>query len=207
MSMAVEPDSAGVRFPPPFVYLGALLLGLAAERFVALRSFGIDWRLLVATGALLFVAGAAMMLAAAGLLPPAGRHRSPLHNADASGAVTVPAAVHQRSADAANDPHRKDRSLSVDPQSHVSRHGAYLCRPCARLGRADRLRLAPAGADRDPDAGDRPRGALSRSEVRRRLPPLQNRGSPLALTIPPLPPAGHRYVSPTAIHRSMMDTT
>jgi hypothetical protein len=48
--MAVEPDSAGVRFPPPFVYLGALLLGLAAERFVTLRSFGIDWRLLVATG-------------------------------------------------------------------------------------------------------------------------------------------------------------
>ena len=37
--MAVEPDSAGVRFPPPFLYLGALL----------------------------FVAGAAMMLAAAGL--------------------------------------------------------------------------------------------------------------------------------------------
>src|SRR6185312_8449818 len=67
MSMAVEPDSAGVRFPPPFVYLGALLLGLAAERFVTLRSFGIDWWLLVATGALLFVAGAAMMLAAAGL--------------------------------------------------------------------------------------------------------------------------------------------
>jgi hypothetical protein len=25
--MAVEPDSAVVRFPPPFVYLGALLLG------------------------------------------------------------------------------------------------------------------------------------------------------------------------------------
>jgi hypothetical protein len=36
MSMAVEP-SAGVRFPPPFVYLGALLLGLAAERLVTLR--------------------------------------------------------------------------------------------------------------------------------------------------------------------------
>ena len=40
--MADELDSAGVRFPPPFVYLGALLLGLAAERFVTLRSFGID---------------------------------------------------------------------------------------------------------------------------------------------------------------------
>lgn len=38
--MAVEPDSAGVRFPPPFIYLGALLLGLAAERFVTLRSHG-----------------------------------------------------------------------------------------------------------------------------------------------------------------------
>ena len=61
--MAVEPDSAGVRIPPPFIYLGALLSGLAAEWFVTLRSFGIDWRLLVAAGALLFVAGAAVMLA------------------------------------------------------------------------------------------------------------------------------------------------
>ena len=51
--MAVEPDSAGERFPSPFVHLGALLLGLAAERFVTLRSFGIDWRLLATTGALL----------------------------------------------------------------------------------------------------------------------------------------------------------
>src|SRR2546423_6968516 len=77
MSVAVEPDSAGVRFPPPFVYLGALLLGLAAERFVTLRSFGIDWRLLVATGALLFVAGAAVMLSAAGGVPGGGAHPSP----------------------------------------------------------------------------------------------------------------------------------
>ena len=65
--MAVKPDSADVRFPPPFVYLGALLLGLAAEWLVPMRSFGIDWRLLVSTGALLLVAGAAVMLAAAGL--------------------------------------------------------------------------------------------------------------------------------------------
>src|SRR5215217_8045012 len=77
MSMAVEPDSAGVRFPPPFLYLGALLLGLAAERFVTLSSFGIDWRLLVATGALLFVAGAAMMLAAAGLFRRLGTNVPP----------------------------------------------------------------------------------------------------------------------------------
>src|SRR5438067_10445384 len=77
MSMAVEPDSAGVRFPPPFVYLGALLLGLAAERFVTLRSFGLDWRLLVATGSLLFVAGGAMMLAAAGLFRRLGTNVPP----------------------------------------------------------------------------------------------------------------------------------
>jgi protein-S-isoprenylcysteine O-methyltransferase Ste14 len=77
MNMAVEPDSAGVRFPPPFIYLGALVLGLAAERFVALRSFGINRWLLVATGALLFAAGAATMLAAAKLFRRLGTHVPP----------------------------------------------------------------------------------------------------------------------------------
>jgi protein-S-isoprenylcysteine O-methyltransferase Ste14 len=66
-TMAVDPDSPGVRFPPPLVYLGALLLGLGAERFVALRFFGVDWQLLAATGAFLFVVGAAITLAATGL--------------------------------------------------------------------------------------------------------------------------------------------
>jgi protein-S-isoprenylcysteine O-methyltransferase Ste14 len=64
---AVEPDSPGVRFPPPFVYLGALVLGLAVERVVVPLSFGVDWRLLIAAGALLFVVGAAITLAATGL--------------------------------------------------------------------------------------------------------------------------------------------
>src|SRR3954453_368557 len=112
MSMAVEPDSAGVRVPPPFVFLGALLLGLAAERLVTLRSFGIDWRLLAAIGALLFVSGAGGVVCGGGAVPAAG---------------------HERSAVAANDPHRNDRSLSMDPESHVSWHGACLCRPCDRL--------------------------------------------------------------------------
>lgn len=31
--MAIEPGGAGARFPPPFIHPGALLLGLAAERF------------------------------------------------------------------------------------------------------------------------------------------------------------------------------
>jgi len=75
--MAVEQDSAGVRFPPPFVYLGALLLGLTAERFVTLRSFSIDWRLLAVTGVLLFVAGAVLMVAAAGLFRRLGTNAPP----------------------------------------------------------------------------------------------------------------------------------
>lgn len=75
--MANQPDSAGVRFPPPFIYLGTLLLGFAAEWFVASRSFGIDGRLLVATGGLLFVAGAAMMFAAAGLFRRLGTNVRP----------------------------------------------------------------------------------------------------------------------------------
>src|SRR5256886_17305469 len=77
MSMTVEPDSAGVRFPPPFVYLGALLLGLAAERFVTLRSFGIDWRVLVAPGGRLFVARAGGGVSAGRGGPPAGGQPSP----------------------------------------------------------------------------------------------------------------------------------
>ena len=44
MSTAAKPDSPGVRVPAPFVFLGALLLGLAAEQIVALRSFGIESR-------------------------------------------------------------------------------------------------------------------------------------------------------------------
>jgi protein-S-isoprenylcysteine O-methyltransferase Ste14 len=75
--MAAEPDSAGVRFPPPFVYLGALLSGLAAERFVAPSSFGFDWRLLAAAGALLFVAGGAIVLAPAGLFRRFGTNIPP----------------------------------------------------------------------------------------------------------------------------------
>ena len=51
-----------MRFPPPLVYLGALLLGLASEQFVSLRSFGVDRRLMAATGGLRFVAGAVEMV-------------------------------------------------------------------------------------------------------------------------------------------------
>jgi Zn-dependent M28 family amino/carboxypeptidase len=35
MNMAVEPDSAGVRFPPPFIYLGALLFAAGVATMLA----------------------------------------------------------------------------------------------------------------------------------------------------------------------------
>ena len=49
-------------------------MGRAADRFVALSYFGIDRWLLVAMGALLFAAGAVMILAAARLLPVSYTH-------------------------------------------------------------------------------------------------------------------------------------
>ena len=75
--MTAEPDNAGVRFPPPFLYLGALLLGFAVEHFSGLRSFGIDWWLQVTVGVLLFIAGASLMLAAAGLFRRLGTNVPP----------------------------------------------------------------------------------------------------------------------------------
>ena len=51
--MAVEPDSAGVHFPPPFIHLGALLLRVGGRAFRrAPGSFDIDWRLIVVNAAL-----------------------------------------------------------------------------------------------------------------------------------------------------------
>ena len=58
--MEIEPDSAGVRFPPPLVFLGVLLIGLAAERLVGLRSFGTDGPALRVLGLLLTLAGFAI---------------------------------------------------------------------------------------------------------------------------------------------------
>ncbi|MGZ8347733.1 MAG: methyltransferase family protein [Allosphingosinicella sp.] len=77
MTMAIEQDSAKVRFPPPLVYFGLLLTGFGAERFVRLRSFGLDRPLLVAAGVLLIAAGALMIAAAIGLFRRAGTPPEP----------------------------------------------------------------------------------------------------------------------------------
>jgi protein-S-isoprenylcysteine O-methyltransferase Ste14 len=75
--MQEEQDSAGVRFPPPFIYLGMLLIGLAAERVIGPRSFGLDRPLLLGAGLLLSIAGAAAIVAAAGLFRRAGTTPEP----------------------------------------------------------------------------------------------------------------------------------
>src|SRR5436190_19838676 len=67
----------GCALPSALRLSGSAAVGASAERFVTLHSFGIDWRLLVATGALLFIAGAAMMLAAAGLYRRLGTNVPP----------------------------------------------------------------------------------------------------------------------------------
>jgi protein-S-isoprenylcysteine O-methyltransferase Ste14 len=75
--MNIEPDSAQVRFPPPFVYLGFLLIGFGAERFVGLRSLGLDRTLGLGLGTLLFLAGTATGLAATSRFRRAGTDVKP----------------------------------------------------------------------------------------------------------------------------------
>lgn len=70
--MKIQADSAQVRFPPPFVYLGFLLLGFGAERWIGPRTLGIANPWLWAAGALLLLAGAWLVLAAAGRFKRAG---------------------------------------------------------------------------------------------------------------------------------------
>jgi len=64
--MKVDEDSARVRFPPPFVFLGTLLLGLAAERLTGPLTLGLGRMPAILLGATLFAAGFALDLLAMG---------------------------------------------------------------------------------------------------------------------------------------------
>ena len=74
--MADENKGAGVRFPPPFIYLGFLLAGLALEYAFPL-SFGLNRLLLAFVGALLVLAGLGVGLPAMGLFRKAGTTPEP----------------------------------------------------------------------------------------------------------------------------------
>jgi protein-S-isoprenylcysteine O-methyltransferase Ste14 len=81
--MAAQLDHADVRFPPPLLYLGALLLGIGGDRL--LRSTGL-WRLAglgltrsveVSAGLIVGAAGLAVMIAGAGLFVKLGTNVRP----------------------------------------------------------------------------------------------------------------------------------
>jgi protein-S-isoprenylcysteine O-methyltransferase Ste14 len=64
--MRISEDSAQVRFPPPFVYAGFLLLGLALGRFLGKPGFGIEPVPASIAGAMIAIVGSAIMLSAIG---------------------------------------------------------------------------------------------------------------------------------------------
>ena len=75
--MESGPDHAGVRFPPPFIYLGVLLIGIAAEWFVPLRRFGLDRTLLIILGVGFVLGGILLAMTAIGLFRKAGEQPEP----------------------------------------------------------------------------------------------------------------------------------
>lgn len=75
--LQVDQDSARVSFPPPFVYLGFLLLGLGAERFVPPSTFGVERTPLIVAGTILFLAGVAIGVPASGLFRRLGTNVEP----------------------------------------------------------------------------------------------------------------------------------
>lgn len=66
-------DDAGIRFPPPLIFLGFLLLGFVADRLLTLPPLPLPWWI----GALVAVGGAALEWRAFQLLRRAGEDPKP----------------------------------------------------------------------------------------------------------------------------------
>ena len=75
--MEIEQDSPRVRFPPPLVFVGVLLIGLGAERFLQLRNFGLDQVTSIGFGVALVLVGFAIGLAAVRSFNQAGTRPEP----------------------------------------------------------------------------------------------------------------------------------
>lgn len=75
--MARNEDQAGVRFPPPLVFLGFLLLGLLIGALVGRIGFGINPTLRLWAGIALFGIGLAIVFAAIGRFREAGTKPEP----------------------------------------------------------------------------------------------------------------------------------
>jgi protein-S-isoprenylcysteine O-methyltransferase Ste14 len=66
-------DAAAVRFPPPLIFLGFLLLGFLVDRLLDLPPLPLPWWI----GALIALAGAALEVVAFGLLRGVGEDPKP----------------------------------------------------------------------------------------------------------------------------------
>ena len=76
--MDIDQDSPGVSFPPPFVFIGTLLVGLAIDRFSWLPiRFPLGEMVERGVGWLAIVAGAGIILTAMGLFRKAGTRPEP----------------------------------------------------------------------------------------------------------------------------------
>lgn len=71
--MSSKDRGAAVSFPPPLVYLGLVLAGLAVERFAALPQLGLPWPI----GASVTLAGLVLVAAAIGLFRRRGENPEP----------------------------------------------------------------------------------------------------------------------------------
>lgn len=80
--MNADDDSAHVTFPPPFVYLGILLIGLAADRVIG-QPLGLPLLTRGVIAIALITPGVALMLAANGLFRRAGTDVKPWKTATA----------------------------------------------------------------------------------------------------------------------------
>jgi len=75
--MDVDENSAGVRFPPPLVYGGTLIVGLAMGRFFGHPGLWISHYFERSIGMMLAVAGIGIMLTAANMFRAAGTEVKP----------------------------------------------------------------------------------------------------------------------------------
>ena len=79
--MQIDDDSAQVRFPPPFVYAGFLLIGLVIGRLLGKPSIGLDMVTASVAGMLVVLTGFTVMLAAIGLFRRRGNNLEPWKSA------------------------------------------------------------------------------------------------------------------------------
>ncbi|MCW3836087.1 methyltransferase family protein [Sphingomonas canadensis] len=75
--MQIDKDSAGVRFPPPLMFLGALGAGMLLDALIGRWGLPFGNYLEHSAGWVLLVGGAAVLLSAAGLFRRAGTRLEP----------------------------------------------------------------------------------------------------------------------------------